>query len=69
MIVEPELLPNVLEAISSSPGILDLSNIFIFNTRGQSVPKKTSDHGNGFYSMEKKIGSTLTTSKLASVQK
>ncbi len=40
MIVEPELLPNVLEAISSSLGILDLSNIFIFNTRGQSVPKK-----------------------------
>src|ERR1700710_1347850 len=39
MIVEPELLSNVLEALSSSPGIIELSNIFIFNTRGQSVPK------------------------------
>jgi 4-coumarate--CoA ligase len=39
MIVEPELLPSVLEALSSSPSLVDLSNIFIFNTRGQAVPK------------------------------
>jgi 4-coumarate--CoA ligase len=39
VIVEPELLPTLLEAISSSPDILDLSNIFVFNTRGQVIPK------------------------------
>jgi 4-coumarate--CoA ligase len=38
IIVEPELLPVVLSAISISPGAVSLSNIFIFNTRNQDVP-------------------------------
>jgi 4-coumarate--CoA ligase len=38
IVVEPELLPAVLDAITITPGLIDRSNIFIFNTRGQISP-------------------------------
>lgn len=39
MIVEPELLPNILAALEDSPGLIDPSNIYVFNNHGESVPK------------------------------